>query len=101
MRKYCTRKLHLSRLLALSLALEVGLLSKCLLLKHPVRNWPTFLEVDGSSDDLDIPIKRAYQDVEFVKKHNLFSINSINWARILIQMAHYYFAYFQVCLGQI
>ena len=42
--------------------------------------------VDGSSDDLDEPIKELFQDREFVKEHNLCSINSINWARILVQV---------------
>ena len=45
-----------------------------------------YILVDGSSDDLDEPIKELFQDREFVKEHNLCSINSINWARILVQV---------------
>ena len=51
--------------------------------------------MDGTSDDLDIPIKKVFADTDFVEKHNLCSINSINWARILVQIAHYIYIYFQ------
>ena len=51
--------------------------------------------MDGTSDDLDIPIKKVFADPDFVAKHNLCSINSINWARILVQIAHYIYIYFQ------
>ncbi|XP_057353007.1 threonine synthase-like 2 isoform X3 [Manis pentadactyla] len=51
--------------------------------------------VEGNSDELDKPIKAVFADVAFVKKYNLMSLNSINWARILVQTAHHFFAYFQ------
>ncbi|XP_056669109.1 threonine synthase-like 2 isoform X1 [Monodelphis domestica] len=51
--------------------------------------------VEGNSDELDEPIRAVFADVAFAKKHNLMSLNSINWSRILVQMAHYFFAYFQ------
>ncbi|XP_073906251.1 threonine synthase-like 2 isoform X2 [Castor canadensis] len=51
--------------------------------------------VEGNSDELDEPIKAVFGDVAFVKKHNLMSLNSINWSRVLVQMAHHFFAYFQ------
>ncbi|XP_008069921.1 threonine synthase-like 2 [Carlito syrichta] len=51
--------------------------------------------VEGNSDELDEPIKAVFADTAFVKKHNLMSLNSINWSRVLVQMAHYFFAYFQ------
>lgn len=53
--------------------------------------------VDGSSDDLDIPIKKVFMDVPFRRKHNMTSINSINWARVMIQTAHYIYSYLQMC----
>ncbi|XP_061180477.1 threonine synthase-like 2 [Saccostrea echinata] len=53
--------------------------------------------VDGTSDDLDIPIKLCFQDHAFTKRHNLSSINSINWARIMVQTVHYIYAYLQMC----
>ncbi|XP_024408115.2 threonine synthase-like 2 isoform X7 [Desmodus rotundus] len=51
--------------------------------------------VEGNSDELDEPIKAVFADVAFVKKHNLMSLNSINWSRILVQIAHHFFAYFR------
>ena len=45
-----------------------------------------FTLVDGSSDDLDEPIKEIFLDRKFVDEHHLCSINSINWARILVQV---------------
>lgn len=51
--------------------------------------------MEGNSDELDEPIKAVFADVPFVQKHNLMSLNSINWSRVLVQMAHHFFAYFQ------
>ncbi|XP_023343189.1 threonine synthase-like 2 [Eurytemora carolleeae] len=52
--------------------------------------------VDGTSDDLDVPIKAVFADADYVEKHNLCSINSINWARILVQISHYFYCYYQM-----
>ncbi|KAB1256820.1 Threonine synthase-like 2 [Camelus dromedarius] len=52
-------------------------------------------KLEGNSDELDEPIKAVFADVAFVKKHNLMSLNSINWSRVLVQMAHHFFAYFR------
>ena len=54
--------------------------------------------VDGTSDDLDIPIKEVFLDSEYVKNHNLCSINSINWARIMVQVGRYYLFWYQILL---
>ncbi|NP_001088267.1 threonine synthase-like 2 [Xenopus laevis] len=51
--------------------------------------------VDGTSDELDYPIKRLFADSDFVKKHNIMSTNSVNWARILVQIAHFFYGYMQ------
>ncbi|GAB1290908.1 Threonine synthase-like 2 [Apodemus speciosus] len=51
--------------------------------------------VEGNSDELDEPIKAVFADGAFVQRHNLMSLNSINWSRVLVQMAHHFFAYFQ------
>ena len=50
----------------------------------------TVVAVDGSSDDLDAPIKLVLDDVAFSRQHRLTSINSINVGRILLQMAHFF-----------
>lgn len=52
--------------------------------------------VDGTSDDLDVPIKAVFCDPDYVAKHNLCSINSINWARILVQISHFIYCYLQL-----
>ncbi len=52
--------------------------------------------VDGTSDDLDEPIKKCFTDVEFVDRHQLCSINSINWTRIVVQIVTFFYAYLQV-----
>ena len=41
--------------------------------------------VEGTSDDLDIPIRNVFQDTAFSAAHKIMSANSINVARILIQ----------------
>ncbi|XP_075419233.1 threonine synthase-like 2 isoform X1 [Tenrec ecaudatus] len=51
--------------------------------------------VEGNSDELDQPIKDVFADAGFVEEHNLMSLNSINWSRVLVQMAHHFFAYFR------
>ncbi|XP_066982447.1 threonine synthase-like 2 isoform X2 [Macrobrachium rosenbergii] len=54
-------------------------------------------KVEGTSDDLDEPIKQCFGDQKLVSKHNLISINSINWGRIMLQVAHFFFSYYQLC----
>lgn len=56
--------------------------------------------VDGTSDELDEPIKKLFGDTDFVKKHNLMSTNSVNWARVMVQIAHFFFGYFQCAPDQ-
>ena len=53
--------------------------------------------VDGTSDDLDIPIKKLFADNEFVKKYNLVSLNSVNVARVLFQAVHFIYLYLKAC----
>ncbi|XP_025096225.1 threonine synthase-like 2 isoform X1 [Pomacea canaliculata] len=52
---------------------------------------------DGSSDDLDVPIREIFDDADFVKKHHLCSANSLNWARIMVQIVHFFYAYIKLC----
>ncbi|XP_056259357.1 threonine synthase-like 2 [Seriola aureovittata] len=51
---------------------------------------------DGSSDDIDRPLRRLFADQELVKSHGLMSLNSVNWSRVLIQLAHFIYAYLQL-----
>ncbi|POI23205.1 hypothetical protein CIB84_013047 [Bambusicola thoracicus] len=55
----------------------------------------TILVVHGNSDEIDEPIKELFADVDFARRSNLMSLNSVNWSRIMVQIAHYFYAYFQ------
>ncbi|XP_018421607.1 PREDICTED: threonine synthase-like 2 [Nanorana parkeri] len=51
--------------------------------------------VEGTSDELDAPVRKLFADTSFAKKHNLMSINSVNWARVMVQIAHFIYGYFR------
>ncbi len=53
--------------------------------------------VEGTSDDLDVPIQALFNDIPFRKAHHLGSLNSVNIVRLLVQMVHYFYAYLQRC----
>ncbi|XP_063781166.1 threonine synthase-like 2 isoform X2 [Pseudophryne corroboree] len=53
------------------------------------------LVVDGTSDELDVPIKKFFEDTDFVRQHSIMSTNSVNWARVMVQIAHFCHGYFQ------
>lgn len=53
--------------------------------------------VEGNSDEIDEAMKLFFLDKELVSTHSLISINSINWGRIMVQVAHYFFIYYQLC----
>ncbi|XP_028319364.1 threonine synthase-like 2 [Gouania willdenowi] len=50
----------------------------------------------GSSDDIDQPLRRLFADQDFVSSHSLMSLNSVNWARVMIQLAHFIYAYIEL-----
>lgn len=56
----------------------------------------TALEVDGTFDDCQRMVKRAFLDKELTQQMKLTSANSINVARWLPQMFYYFFAYKQL-----
>ena len=56
----------------------------------------TTLEVDGTFDDCQSIVKRAFLDNELSKKFNLCSANSINIARLIPQSFYYFEAYKQL-----
>ncbi|CAJ1071045.1 threonine synthase-like 2 [Xyrichtys novacula] len=51
---------------------------------------------DGSSDDIDQPIRRLFADQDLVKSHGLMSLNSVNWSRVMVQLTHFIYAYLQL-----
>ena len=56
----------------------------------------TALEVDGTFDDCQALVKKAFLDEELNSKHKLTSANSINIARFMPQMFYYFYAYAQL-----
>lgn len=52
---------------------------------------------EGTSDDMDVVLRSILKDSALVRKYNLCTINSANWARIMIQIVHYFHVYFQLC----
>lgn len=56
---------------------------------------------DGSSDDIDQPLRQLFADQELVKSHGLMSLNSVNWSRVMIQLTHFIYAYLELSdMGQ-
>lgn len=55
----------------------------------------TALEVNGTFDDCQAMVKRAFLDEKVISNKNLTSANSINVARWLPQMFYFFFAYKQ------
>ncbi len=52
--------------------------------------------VKGTFDDCQGLVKDVFNDIPFKRKHHLAAVNSINWARILVQTVYYFYSYFQV-----
>lgn len=55
------------------------------------------LAVEGTSDDLDVPMEILFRDAEYKREHRLGSINSVNIARVLAQVVHYFYSFLRVC----
>uniref|UniRef100_A0A8C6WND2 Threonine synthase-like 2 n=1 Tax=Neogobius melanostomus TaxID=47308 RepID=A0A8C6WND2_9GOBI len=51
---------------------------------------------EGCSDDIDQPLRRLFADQDFVRSHNLMSLNSVNWSRVMVQLVHFIYAYLQL-----
>lgn len=49
----------------------------------------------NGSDDLDDLISGCFQDEAFRTEMSLSSVNSINWARVMTQLVHYFHGYLQ------
>lgn len=56
----------------------------------------TAIEVDGTFDDCQVLVKKAFLDAELNDQLNLTSANSINVARFLPQSFYYFYAYAQL-----
>ena len=54
------------------------------------------IALEGSFDDCQNIVKDIFSDTEFKSAHNLSAVNSINWARIAIQIVYYFYAGLQL-----
>jgi len=53
------------------------------------------LAVEGVFDDCQDIVKAVGNDLPFKRMHRIGTVNSINWARLVAQVAYYFAAYFQ------
>ena len=54
------------------------------------------IAVEGSFDDCQKIVKELFTDNELQDKTSLTAINSINWARLMVQAVYYFWAYIQL-----
>jgi threonine synthase len=52
------------------------------------------IAVKGNFDDCQNLVKSMFSDKDFSKSINMSGVNSINWARIIIQAVYYFYSYF-------
>ncbi len=52
--------------------------------------------LEGSFDDAQDIVKGLFNDRAFNERYRLGAINSINWARVLAQIAYFFYGYFRV-----
>ena len=52
--------------------------------------------VQGTFDDCQLIVKELFSDKALVSDVNLSGVNSINWARILVQIVYYFSAFYQL-----
>ena len=51
---------------------------------------------EGNTDEQAEALKAVFTDAAFMKRHNVVSINSINWARVMVQASYYVWAALQL-----
>lgn len=59
------------------------------------------LSVSGTFDNCQDVLKSLLSDRQFNEKHHLGAVNSINWARILVQIIYYFSAYLQLAKNDV
>jgi len=53
-------------------------------------------EIDGTFDDCQKIVKSILNDQNFSDKFSVSAVNSINWARIIIQSVYYFFSFLKI-----
>ena len=59
------------------------------------------IAIDGVFDDCQDIVKAVSNDLAFKRALHIGTVNSINWARLLAQVAYYFAGYFQSGAGQV
>lgn len=54
------------------------------------------IAVKGSFDDCQRLVKSMFNDRSFRQSINMSGVNSINWARIVVQIVYYFYSHFQL-----
>ena len=54
------------------------------------------IALNGNFDDCQKLVKSMFEDKKFSTSINMSGVNSINWARIVVQIIYYFFSYFKV-----
>ena len=50
------------------------------------------IAIEGNFDDAQALVKAMFNDRDFAGRFNLSAVNSINWARLLLQIVYYFYA---------
>ena len=50
------------------------------------------IAIEGNFDDAQAQVKAMFNDRDFAGRFNLSAVNSINWARLLLQIVYYFYA---------
>nr|WP_310525461.1 threonine synthase [Polymorphobacter sp.] len=50
------------------------------------------IAVEGNFDDAQALVKAMFNDRDFAGRFNLSAVNSINWARLMLQIVYYFYA---------
>ena len=54
------------------------------------------IALDGNFDDCQKLVKLMFADRNFSNSINMSGVNSINWARIVVQIVYYFYSYFKI-----